>query len=167
PLCCVAGYGASDHRLTHPKRCILRISSGNGFVPTRRSTSLSTTLILGLCLNCKRFRCSFGGSTMFDRLFRMPHVLARLEDAQLAEDRRLYLFHCAHQRMAPHTLSDIARFTLRVAEALRLAERPGEIITRSEIETEAERWVNRLPKPRRTRNGRCLRVRFTGHAVRW
>src|SRR5262249_13282339 len=56
---------------------------------------------------------------------------------------------------------------LGVAEAVGLAERPGEIITRSEIETEAERWVNRLPKPRRTRNGRCLRVRFTGHAVRW
>ena len=54
-----------------------------------------------------------------------------------------------------------------VAEALRLAERPGEVITRSEIEAEAERWVNRLPEPRRTRNGRCLRVRFTGHAIRW
>jgi hypothetical protein len=42
-LCCVAGYGALDHRLTHRKRCILSISSGNGFVPTRCSTSLSTT----------------------------------------------------------------------------------------------------------------------------
>ena len=43
PLCCVAGYGAFDHRITHPKRCILSISNGNGFVPTRCSTSLSTT----------------------------------------------------------------------------------------------------------------------------
>jgi integrase/recombinase XerD len=104
---------------------------------------------------------------MFDQLFRMPHVLARLENGPLAEDRRRYLSHCAEQRMAPQTLGDIARFTLRVAEALRLAERPSEVITRSEIEAEAERWVNRLPEPRRTRNGRCLRVRFTGHAVRW
>ena len=85
---------------------------------------------------------------MFDQLFRMPHVLARQQNGPLAEDRRRYLSHCAEQRMSPRTLGDIARFTLRVAEALRLAERPGELITRSEIEAEAERWVNRLPKPR-------------------
>ena len=104
---------------------------------------------------------------MFDQLFRMPHVLARLENGPLAEDRRRYLSHCAEQQMAPQTLGNIARFTLRVAEALRLAERPGEVITRIEIDAEAERWVNHLPKHRRTRNGRWLRVRFTGHAVRW
>ena len=72
-----------------------------------------------------------------------------------------------NSRWLHNTLGDIARYTLIVAKALRLAERPGELITRSEIEAEAERWVNRLPKPRRTRNGRCLRVRFTGHAIRW
>ena len=60
---------------------------------------------------------------MFDQLFRMPHVLARLENGPLAEDRRRYLSHCAEQRMAPQTLGDIARFTLRIVEALRLAER--------------------------------------------
>ena len=52
--------------------------------------------------------------------------------------------------MAPQTLGDIARFTLHVAKALRLAERPGEFIARAEIEAEADRWVNRRSRPRRT-----------------
>ena len=80
---------------------------------------------------------------MFDRLFQNPHVLARQRNGPLAEERRRYLAHCAEQQMSRRTLRDIARYTLLVAEALRLAERPGELITRAEIEAEADRWFDR------------------------
>jgi hypothetical protein len=104
---------------------------------------------------------------MFDQLFRLPRLLARLQNGPLAEERRRFLAHCAEQQMSRQTLREIASYTLLVAKALRLAERPSEVITRIEIEAEAERWVNRQPRPRRTRQGRHLRVRFTGQAVRW
>ena len=45
----------------------------------------------------------------------------------------------------------IAIYTLVVAKALRLAERPGELITRAEIEAEADRWANRRPEPAKMR----------------
>jgi site-specific recombinase XerD len=79
----------------------------------------------------------------------------------LVEERRRYLDFCAGQQMAPSTLRHIARYTLVIAEALRLAERPGERITRTEIEAVAARRV------RRRARCRLLTFRFTGQAVRW
>jgi integrase/recombinase XerD len=104
---------------------------------------------------------------MFDQLFRQPHALARQKDGPLAEERSRFLVHCAEQQMSPGMLRGIASFTLAIAKALRLAERPGEVIARIEIEAEAERWVNRRPKPRGRQRDRRLRVEFTSHAVRW
>jgi integrase/recombinase XerD len=104
---------------------------------------------------------------MFDRLFQDPCTLARQRNGPLAEDRRRYLSHCSEQQMSRRTLRDIALYTLVVAEALRLAERPGESITRAEIEAEADRWFNRRPEPARMRQNRHLRIYFTGHVVRW
>lgn len=98
---------------------------------------------------------------MFDRLLKDPHALARQQNGPLAEERQRYLAHCAKQQMSRNTLRGIASYTLVVAEALRLAERPGELITRAEIDVEADRWVNR---PRK-RDRRMLT--FTGHAIRW
>jgi integrase/recombinase XerD len=98
---------------------------------------------------------------MFDQLFQDPRVLARQRSGPLAEERRRYLAHCTGQQMAPSTLRHIARYTLVIAQALRLAERPGEFITPAEIEAEADRWVNARPK-RRWNTGR-----FAGHAIRW
>ena len=88
---------------------------------------------------------------MFDRLFQNPYVLARQRNGPLAEERRRYLAHCAEQQMSRRTLRSIALYTLVVAKALRLAERPGEFITRAEIEAEADRWFNRRPEPARMR----------------
>jgi len=103
---------------------------------------------------------------MFDRLFIRPQALARHRNRPLAEDRRRYLAHCAEQQMSPVTLGHIARNTLIVAEVLRLAERPGELITRAEIESEADRWVNRTRR-RKVHNVRFVRRTFKGHAIRW
>ncbi len=78
---------------------------------------------------------------MFDRLFHKPFVLARHRNGPLAEERRRYLDHCAGQQMTRRTLRDIALYTLIVAKALRIAERPTEFVTRAQIEAEAKRWL--------------------------
>jgi site-specific recombinase XerD len=65
--------------------------------------------------------------------------------------------------MSHGSLQQIAHYTLRVAKVLRLAERPGELITRTEITAAANRWANRRPRPLKKRRT----VAFTGHAVRW
>jgi integrase/recombinase XerD len=100
---------------------------------------------------------------MFDQLFKDPHALARHRDGPLADERRRFLAHCAERRMCHGALLHIACYTLRVAKVLRLAERPGELITRTEIAAAADRWAKRRPKPPKKRNT----VAFTGHAIRW
>jgi integrase/recombinase XerD len=98
---------------------------------------------------------------MFDRVFQNQRVLARHRNGPLAEERRRYLAYFAEQGMAPSTLQHIARYTLAITEALRLAERPGELITRKEIDAEADcRAAER-------RKRRMLTFRFTGFAIRW
>ena len=104
---------------------------------------------------------------MFEQLFERPQALARQRDGPLAEERRRYLVHCAEQQMSPRTLRGIAIYTLIVAKALRLADRPGELISRAEIEAEADRWANRHPRPPAMREPRHSWLRFTGHAIRW
>jgi integrase/recombinase XerD len=100
---------------------------------------------------------------MFDRLFQDPHTLARHRDGPLAEERRRFLAHCAERRMCHGALRHVACYTLCVAKALRLAERPGELITRTEIAAAANRWANRRPRPLKKRRT----IGFTGHAIRW
>ena len=104
---------------------------------------------------------------MFEQLFERTHALARQQNGPLAEERRRYLVHCAEQQMARERCELIAVYPLIVAKALRLADRPGELITRAEIEAEANRWANRQPKPPQMRSVRLAWLRFTGHATRW
>ncbi len=99
---------------------------------------------------------------MFDRFFQKLHLLVRHQKGPLAEERLRYLAFHAEQQMSPLTLQGIARYTLVVAKAFRLADRSGELITQHEIEVEADRWARRHPKwihhARKT---------FKGHAMRW
>jgi len=100
---------------------------------------------------------------MFDRFLKNPHALARQQNGPLVVDRRRYLAHCMKQQLSWETLRGTASYILLIAQELRLAERPGELVTLEEIEAAANRWVNR-PRPRE----RDLRLHsFTGHAVRW
>jgi integrase/recombinase XerD len=98
---------------------------------------------------------------VFDQLFQNPRVLARQRTGPLAEERCRYLALCAEQQMSPSRLQNIARYTLVITEALRLAERSGELITRAEVDAEAARRVRERTKRR------MLTCRFTGEAVRW
>lgn len=104
---------------------------------------------------------------MFDRLFQRPHVVVRHQKGPLAEERRRYLAVHAEQQMSLLTLQEIARYTLIVAKALRLADRPSELITQHEIEVESERWAHRLPKWHTTRLFHHARRNFKSHAMRW
>jgi integrase/recombinase XerD len=104
---------------------------------------------------------------MFEQLFERPHALARQRHAPLFEERLRYLSHCSEQQMARRTLQLIASYLLIVAKALRLADRPGDFISRDEIEVAANRWANRQPKPAQMRSVRLAWLRFTGHAIRW
>ncbi len=104
---------------------------------------------------------------MFDRVFQRPHVVARHQKGPLAKERLLYLAHHLKLKMAPLTLQNIARYVLVVTKALRLADRPGELITQSEIDGEAERWANSQPKQSTMRTLHRVRIRFKGHAIRW
>jgi integrase/recombinase XerD len=104
---------------------------------------------------------------MFEQLFKCPHALARHRHGPLVEERCRYLVHCAERQMSPRTLRDIAIYTLAVAGALHLADRPDELITRAEIEAEADRWANRQTRPPMMCDTRLSRLRFTGQACRW
>jgi integrase len=100
---------------------------------------------------------------MFERLLKDPRALTRQRNGPLTEERRRYLAHCIEQQKSRETLRGTASYVLVIAEALRLAERPTEIITRAEIDAAADRWVKRQLKQRK--DPRMLT--FTGHAIRW
>ena len=104
---------------------------------------------------------------MFDRLFRIPWVLARQRNGPLAEERLCYLTYCAEQQMSRETLRRIARYTLLAAEFLRLAKRPSEAITHGEVEAEVGHWLARRSRRSTVQQIRLLGVDFTGHVVRW
>jgi len=97
---------------------------------------------------------------MFARIFQNQRVLARHHNGPLAEERQRYLAHYAQTGMAPAGLQQLARAILVVTEALRLAERPGELITQVEIDAEANRRAKATKRRRFT-------FRFKGYAVRW
>ena len=94
---------------------------------------------------------------MFEQLFSRPEALARYRNGPLAEERHRYLVHCADLQTSRLHLRSIAKYTLAIAEALRLADRPGELIAPGEIEAEADRH-------KLTEGSRLIRI---GHAVRW
>lgn len=104
---------------------------------------------------------------MFDQLFQEPRALSRQQDGPLADERRRYLVHCAAQGMAFQTLRDAARYTLIIANALRLAERPAELITQEEIKAEANLWTSRHSSASSRQPKASSRYRFVRHATHW
>ena len=79
---------------------------------------------------------------MFDQLFVRSDALTRYLSAPLVDERRQYLTHCAVQGMTKSTLEAKARLLLSIAEYLKLADRPSDTITLSEIKKAATRWSN-------------------------
>src|SRR5262245_16703030 len=78
---------------------------------------------------------------MFDRLFHSPQAVARQRNGPMVEERCRYLAHCAALQMTCGSLRVIAVYTLIIAKTLHLADRPGELVTRAEIEAGADRYI--------------------------
>lgn len=104
---------------------------------------------------------------MFERILKNRHALARHRNGPLADERRRFLVHCGDQQMSANTMRCIASDLLIVAKALRLAERPGELITRPEIEAAAVRWINHRARSSAIRRPHRVWIRFSGRAVHW
>ena len=108
---------------------------------------------------------------MFEQIFSCPRALARYRNGPMAEDRRRYLVYCAETRMSALVLRAIAPYTLTVAKALRLVDRSGELISRTEIEAAADRWVRRANRrhkqKKKHKRGGSAWLQFKSHAFRW
>lgn len=83
---------------------------------------------------------------MFDQLFERPRALARHRDGPLAEERLRYLSHLDRQGMVQGSLRSTAAYLLLIADRLRLADRPDEIIALTEVQQQADFWADRPPK---------------------
>lgn len=104
---------------------------------------------------------------MFDRLFRRSCTLAHHRTGPLYEERLLYLSHLTAQGMARSSLQHAAIYVLAAAESLRLANRPGELISRAEIEQQAALWTNRQPNPHKTTGAGRTDKCFLWHATQF
>ena len=71
---------------------------------------------------------------MFEQLFVKPHALVRHSAEPLFDERREFLTHLKERGLPRVTLRWHADMLLRVADALQLADRPGEMISRDEID---------------------------------
>jgi site-specific recombinase XerD len=103
---------------------------------------------------------------MFERLFDRRITVARQRAGPLLEERVRYLSHLAEQGVSRHGLQVRAYYLLVVAERLRLANRPGELISRGEIERQAHLWAKQ-PGPRKVIGSKWQRVYFLRYASQW
>jgi integrase/recombinase XerD len=104
---------------------------------------------------------------MFDQLFVRSDALTRYLSAPLVAERRQYLTHCAVQGMTKSTLEAKARLLLSIVEYLRMADRPSDTISLSDIKKAATRWSNHnWPSPQSS-NAKRSREYFTAQAVNW
>ncbi len=104
---------------------------------------------------------------MFEQRFERSHALNRQRSAPLADERRLYLIHCASQGMARSTVRLTAELLVAVEDRLRLAERPNSIISLQEVEEAGTRWASRRAIPPIRLRSDLSKQRFICHAVRW
>jgi site-specific recombinase XerD len=108
---------------------------------------------------------------VFDQIFSLPHVVARYRNGPLAEERSRYLVYCAETKMSVLGLRAIAIHTLVIAKALHLAIRPDELISLTEIEVAADRWIRRANRRfqhrKKRKRGGHLWQNFKSYAVRW
>ncbi|KAF0250509.1 MAG: phage integrase [bacterium] len=104
---------------------------------------------------------------MFSQLFERPHAIQHQLNGPLLEPRLRYLAHCAQQGVARTTLRKIAYYQLIIIEYLNLTAEG--IITPSQIETAAQRWSHRQPKPPEMKgtHSPVSKARFIRDATQW
>ena len=101
---------------------------------------------------------------MFERLFRLPAVLARHRDGPFAEARERFLQHCAERGAAISTLSSIAAYLLVISQRLKVD--PDRYVTEQQIQAAATRW-KRYQRRRGRGHGRKSSLRFIQIASDW
>lgn len=107
---------------------------------------------------------------MFEELFRFPSALNPHLNSPLSEERRRFLCHREEEGIGRNGLRVLAYYLLACVEYLRLAERPGELITRDEVERQSELWAARVspaPNMRKISGRRSSRIEFLRHACAW
>jgi site-specific recombinase XerD len=104
---------------------------------------------------------------MFDKLFVRSEALTRQLSAPLIEERRQYLTHCAVQGMTKSTLEAKARLLLSIAEYLKLADRPSDTISLSEIKKAATRWSSHNWPALQSSHAKRSRDYFIATAAEW
>lgn len=102
---------------------------------------------------------------MFDKLFKLPAVLSRHQNAPFAEERRRYLLHCSQQGYAHATLHVMADDLFWVAR--RLSIYPGLRVTPEQIKRAAKGWSERESYSGHTLNERWTSDRFVRLANKW
>jgi hypothetical protein len=103
---------------------------------------------------------------MFDQLFTRPCAVTRHRDGPLLEERIRYLAYLSELGMRRIDLQSMAHFLLVIAQFLRLAERPGEVISREEIWQKALLWAQHAG-PRKVPGSRRARTLFSRFAIAW
>jgi len=86
-----------------------------------------------------------GGRTLFDQLFRVPTRGGTPSWRALRQERLAFLAHLADLGLSPSTLRGHAPVLLVIVNALDLASRPGETITRERSKRKATANQSFLP----------------------
>jgi integrase/recombinase XerD len=102
---------------------------------------------------------------MFEKLFKLPAVLSRHQNAPFPEERRRYLLHCAQQGYAHTTLHVMADDLFWVARKLSIY--PDLRVTPEQIKTAANGWSERESYLGHKLNERWTRTRFIRVAFHW
>jgi hypothetical protein len=85
----------------------------------------------------------------------------------MAEERRKFLIHCAELGLSDTTLRYLSCYLLSIVAYLRLQERPNDMISATEIESQADRWSKRPRTAARSEQSHLARATFLGYATRW
>jgi len=104
---------------------------------------------------------------MFDRLYTQPRARTRHRDGPMARQRLDFLTYLAGRGYSPASLRSTAACLLQIAQRLKLAKRPGEVVSRAEVQRHTLRWSRRRFSHPGRRTGLYSRLAFHTCAVQW
>lgn len=103
---------------------------------------------------------------MLETLFESPYTLQRHLNSSLLESRLCYLNHCAERGASKNYLRQLAYNMLKVIDCLQL-DRKEDQIDITEIESAANAWINRHPRPSHIKPAQRAKEVFISVATNW